>query len=82
MCTLIYFYILCYRNLLRVTRANQLQSVGGNNSTNSNFLGKKDVNFEFSHLSPIKVEFIESTATENEQQLDGIRSWQYILFAI
>ncbi|KAG7178013.1 signal recognition particle receptor subunit beta-like [Homarus americanus] len=60
-------------NLLRVTRASQLQSVG-EGSNNNSFLGRQGQDFEFSHLSPLKVEFVETTAKGGEN-LAPVISW-------
>ncbi|KAK7078490.1 hypothetical protein SK128_023087 [Halocaridina rubra] len=60
-------------NLLRVTRANQLQSVGEGENNNS-FLGRTGQDFEFSHLSPIKVDFVE-VVTKGHEKLGPVTSW-------
>lgn len=60
-------------NLLRVTKASQLQSVG-EGSNNNSFLGKQGQDFEFSHLGPIKVEFVEAVAKSGEN-LSPVTSW-------
>lgn len=75
-----------YSNLLRVTKASQLQSVGEGGNNNS-FLGKQGQDFEFSHLGPIKVEFVEAVAKGREnltpvtswlQQLAWMRLWRHM----
>lgn len=60
-------------NLLRDTRANQLQSVGDEGNNNS-YLGRQGQDFLFSHLSPIKVEFAE-IITKGGDKLEAITSW-------
>ncbi|KAG0714624.1 Signal recognition particle receptor subunit beta [Chionoecetes opilio] len=60
-------------NLLRVTKASQLQSVG-EGSNNNTFLGKQGQDFEFSHLGPLKVEFVETVAKGGEN-LSPISTW-------
>nr|XP_053634963.1 signal recognition particle receptor subunit beta-like [Cherax quadricarinatus] len=60
-------------NLLRVTSANQLQSVG-EGSNNNSFLGRQGQDFEFSHLGPLKVEFVEAVAKGGEN-LGSVTSW-------
>lgn len=60
-------------NLLRVTRASQLQSVG-ESSNNNNFLGRQGHDFEFSHLTPMKVEIVEATAKGGDN-LVPVTSW-------
>lgn len=62
-----------YSNLLRVTKASQLQSVGEGGNNNS-FLGKQGQDFEFSHLGPIKVEFVEAVA-KGRENLTPVTSW-------
>ena len=63
-----------YRNNLRVTQSHQLQSVGTDGNSSNKFLGKRGASFEFSHLNPIKVDFIESAVSEDEQLTD-VKSW-------
>lgn len=60
-------------NLLRVTKASQLQSVGEGGNNNS-FLGKQGQDFEFNHLGPMKVEFVEAVA-KGGNNLTPITSW-------
>ncbi|KAK3863902.1 hypothetical protein Pcinc_030369 [Petrolisthes cinctipes] len=60
-------------NLLRETRASQLQSVG-EGGNNNNYLGRQGQDFEFSHLRPIKVEFVEAVAKGNDK-LGPITNW-------
>lgn len=65
-------------NVLRVTKSNQLESTNDSGNTN-NILGKKDKDFEFSHLHPLKVEFAESAAltkdSNNPADLDALKLW-------
>ncbi|XP_064115563.1 signal recognition particle receptor subunit beta-like [Macrobrachium nipponense] len=60
-------------NLLRVTQANQLQSVG-EGGNNNRYLGHIGKDFEFSHLSPMKVEFVEVT-TKSGEKLNPVTAW-------
>lgn len=60
-------------NLLRVTRARQLQAVG-EASNNNTFLGRQGQDFEFSHLGNLKVEFVETVAKGGEK-LGPVTSW-------
>jgi hypothetical protein len=68
----------CSRNVLRTTKSSQLEST--NEVANNNiFLGKKEKDFEFVHLLPIKVDFAESSATnvdpETPAELDALEKW-------
>jgi hypothetical protein len=48
-------------------------------ANNNTFLGKKEKEFEFAHLLPLKVDFTESTAVqrgpEEPADLDGLKKW-------
>jgi signal recognition particle receptor subunit beta len=66
------------RNVLRTTKSSQLKST--NEAANNNtFLGKKEKDFEFSHLLPIKVDFAESSAMnvdpEKPAELEALEKW-------
>ena len=54
------------RNIVRTTKSNQLGSIGKN--VNNNYLGKEGVDFEFSHLAPMKVDFAECSALINDDE--------------
>lgn len=56
-----------------MTRASQLQSVG-DDSNNNNFLGRQGQDFEFSHLSPLKVEIVEAVVKGGDN-LGPVTSW-------
>jgi len=60
-------------NTLRITQSAQLNSTSdtGNNNT---FLGKRNKDFEFSQLAPIKVEFSECTAAA-KGEISAIHEW-------
>jgi small GTP-binding protein len=60
-------------NTLRITQSAQLYSTSdtGNNNT---FLGKRNKDFEFSQLAPIKVDFVECT-TAGDGDITGIHEW-------
>ncbi|XP_070561820.1 signal recognition particle receptor subunit beta-like [Ptychodera flava] len=49
-------------NTLRVTRSAALAGTDSSGGSNNVFLGKQGKDFEFSHLSPIQVEFVECSA--------------------
>ncbi|EEB12303.1 Signal recognition particle receptor subunit beta, putative [Pediculus humanus corporis] len=53
-------------NIVRTTKSNQLESIGKN--MNNNYLGKEGVDFEFSHLAPMKVDFAECSALINDDE--------------
>lgn len=61
-----------------MTKSSQLEST--NEAMNNNtFLGKKDKDFEFAHLLPIKVDFAESIAvnvdSEKPASLEAVEKW-------
>ncbi|RUS76303.1 hypothetical protein EGW08_015927 [Elysia chlorotica] len=67
-------------NTLRITRAASLQSVGDSGSNNNSFLGKRDKDFSFSDLKPLRVDFAECSAlgmdkTSNTPNLDELHKW-------
>jgi signal recognition particle receptor subunit beta len=53
-----------FRNLIRKTRTNQLQSVD-NSSDTSVFLGRNDKDFDFTQITQ-KIRFAESSAKNNK----------------
>jgi signal recognition particle receptor subunit beta len=63
---------------LRTTKSSQLESTNevANNNT---FLGKKEKDFEFVHLLPIKVDFAECSASsvgsERPAKLEALENW-------
>lgn len=65
-------------NLLRMTKLSQLESTN-ETANNNTFLGKKEKDFEFAHLLPLKVDFAESTAVqrdpEEHAEVDGLKKW-------
>ncbi|KAG8234058.1 hypothetical protein J437_LFUL013554 [Ladona fulva] len=65
-------------NMLRVTKTSQLQSTLDGSDKNT-FLGKKDKDFSFDHLYPLKVEFMETCAmnknADNPPDLESVMSW-------
>ena len=67
-----------YRNTLRVTRSAALQdiSTSGNNNT---YLGKRNKDFSFSDLKPIRIEFAEFSALgkdeKSEPNMGQIEDW-------
>lgn len=48
-------------------------------ANNNTFLGKKEKDFEFAHLLPLKVDFAESTAVQRDPEepadVDGFKKW-------
>lgn len=62
-----------FRTVLRETRSSQLQSVG-EGSNNNRYLGRHGQDFEFNHLGPIKVEFVEAVARGNDK-LGPVTNW-------
>jgi hypothetical protein len=61
-----------------MTKSSQLESM--NEAANKNtFLGKKEKDFEFAHLLPVKVQFAESSALnvdhEKPAELEALDKW-------
>lgn len=58
-------------NTLRVTRSASLKQIesSGNNNT---FLGKRDKDFSFDHLKPIKVDFIECSLKGKDEDSEPV----------
>ncbi|XP_006822972.1 signal recognition particle receptor subunit beta-like [Saccoglossus kowalevskii] len=68
-------------NTLRITRSAALEGIDSSGS-NKTYLGKKGKDFEFSHLKPIKVDFVECSARgakseESEGDISEIEKWLY-----
>jgi hypothetical protein len=61
-----------------MTKLSQLESTN-ETANNNTFLGKKEKDFEFAHLLPVKVDFAESTAVQKDPEepaeLDGLEKW-------
>ena len=64
--------------MLRTTKLSQLESMT-ETANNNTFLGKKEKDFEFAHLLPLKVDFAESTAVQRDPEepadVDGFKKW-------
>lgn len=77
-CTVIKSLLEKEMNVLRTTKSSQLESTG-EAATNNTFLGKKEKDFEFVHLLPIKVDFAESSASnvdpEKPVELEALEKW-------
>ena len=73
-----FVFLLSLRNLLRTTKASQLESTN-DTASNNTFLGKEDKDFDFDDLSPIKVEFVETTALQGDDEklsdLEFLENW-------
>lgn len=68
--------VFAYRNLVRVTKTRQLESVDPTSSENV-FLGKQGKDFEFSQLIQ-NIDFAECSAVSTEEksaQLDQLTKW-------
>ncbi|BFZ22846.1 hypothetical protein BsWGS_25885 [Bradybaena similaris] len=66
-------------NTLRVTRTAALKGVG-DTANNNTYLGKRDKDFDFSDVKPLKVEFAESSAlgkgqSSQEPELGELYRW-------
>uniref|UniRef100_A0A0B6ZNL5 Signal recognition particle receptor subunit beta n=1 Tax=Arion vulgaris TaxID=1028688 RepID=A0A0B6ZNL5_9EUPU len=57
-------------NTLRVTRAAALTGVG-DTANNNTYLGKRDKDFDFSDVKPLKIEFAECSAFGKDKSSDG-----------
>ncbi|GFN91800.1 signal recognition particle receptor subunit beta-like [Plakobranchus ocellatus] len=67
-------------NTLRITRAASLQSVGDTGTSNTSFLGRRDKDFNFSDLKPLRVEFAECSARGKDKisncpNLEELHQW-------
>lgn len=60
-------FFIC-RNTLRVTRSAALQQLDGTTGNNNSFLGKRNKDFEFSDLKPMKVQFVECSALDTSDK--------------
>lgn len=61
---------LIFRNTLRMTRSAALQGTD-NVANNNTYLGKRNKDFEFADLKPLKVEFVECSARGKEDNSAG-----------
>lgn len=73
----LYINTLHFRNTLRVTKSAALQDISaGNNNT---YLGKRDKDFTFADLKPLKIDFAECSAqgknAESEPDLKQVDEW-------
>ena len=67
-----------FSNTLRVTRAAALQGQDGGSTSTAVYVGKKGKDFEFSHVLPVKVEFVECSAkgqADGEAELTAVEQW-------
>nr|XP_022342917.1 signal recognition particle receptor subunit beta-like [Crassostrea virginica] len=55
-------------NTLRVTRSAALQQLDGTTGNNNSYLGKRNKDFEFSDLKPMKVQFVECSALDTSDK--------------
>lgn len=67
-----------HRNLVRVTKSSQLQSVDSSQSNNATFLGKVGKDFEFLHLN-CRVDIAECSANtgddDNPADIKTLQEW-------
>lgn len=61
-----------FRDTLKLTKANQLESIDGKKT--KTLLGKKKKHFEFSHCQ-MPIEFAEITASSQDIVLEPITNW-------
>jgi len=65
-------------NVLRMTKLSQVESMT-ETANNNTFLGKKEKDFEFAHLLPLKVDFAESAAVQRDPEepadVNGLTKW-------
>lgn len=64
--------VLCFRDTLKLTKSNQLESIDG--KKNKTVLGKKKKRFEFAHC-PMSIEFAEVISTSQDVNLESIKDW-------
>lgn len=65
-------------NTLRITRAAALQGQDGGSTTTAVSVGKKGKDFDFSHVHPVKVEFVECSAKgqgDGEADVTAVEKW-------
>ena len=62
----IFVFVFLFRNALRVTRAAALLGTDDSNATKNTYIGKKGKDFEFSHVTTMKVEFVEANLKGDE----------------
>ncbi|KXJ21765.1 Signal recognition particle receptor subunit beta [Exaiptasia diaphana] len=63
-------------NTQRITRSAALQGTDG--SSSDVFVGKKGKDFEFSHVNPVKVEFVECSCkgeSEDRPDVKAVLDW-------
>lgn len=75
---LVFFPNNFFSNTLRITRAAALQGQDGGSTTTAVSVGKKGKDFDFSHVHPVKVEFVECSAKgqgDGEADLTAVEKW-------
>jgi signal recognition particle receptor subunit beta len=60
--------VMHFRNTLRVTRSAALQQLEGTTGNNNTYLGKRNKDFEFSDLRPMRVQFVECSAMDTSDK--------------
>lgn len=63
---------MCFRNTLKLTKSNELESIDG--KKNKTILGKKKKHFEFSHCQ-MPVEFAEVISASQDVVLEPVKEW-------
>ncbi|XP_033764364.1 signal recognition particle receptor subunit beta-like [Pecten maximus] len=61
-------------NIMRVTRSAALQQLEGTGNNNT-FLGKRNKDFAFEDLKPLKVDFVECSSLTGKMDLAEVESW-------
>lgn len=73
------YFIFHFSNILRMTKTSQLMSI--ENTVNQVYLGKEGKDFEFSHLSPMRIDFGESCAViqsdDSPVDMNDLVEWIY-----
>jgi len=59
---------------LRLTKSASLQSIGGSQDTKTT-IGRPGKDFDFDHVSPIKVDFAEGSGNKNDPELNELEEW-------
>ncbi|XP_060078330.1 signal recognition particle receptor subunit beta-like [Ylistrum balloti] len=62
-------------SIMRVTRSAALQQLEGPAANNNTFLGKRNKDFAFEDLKPLKVDFASCSAQTDNMDLSELESW-------
>ena len=74
----VFLFFFVFSNTLRVTRAAALQGQDGGSTSTALYIGKKGKDFDFGHVLPMKVEFVECSAkgeADGEADVTAVEKW-------